>query len=146
MEWSFEEKSAWGSLLAVSISAWIFFPLALSHIAAGGALVELTGRATLVVVVIAVVEIVYYSIITAASKETGTDERDAFIGMKADKWAGYVLGFGVCWIIGVIVIRDLVPSAQPPSSVLISVYLLMALTISEASKLLLQIWYYRTGS
>ncbi len=146
MEWSLEEKSAWGSLLAVSLSAWLFFPVALSHIAAGGALVELAGRATLVVVVILIVEIVYHSLVVAISKDTGKDERDVFISTKADKWAGYVLGFGVCWIIGLIVVRDLVPSVQPPSSVLVSVYLLMALTISEASKILLQIWYYRTGS
>ena len=95
MEWSLEEKSAWGSLLAVSLSAWLFFPVALSHIAAGAPLVELTGRATLIVVVILIVEVVYHSLVAAVSKDTGKDERDALIGMKADKWAGYVLGFGV---------------------------------------------------
>ncbi len=146
MDWSFEEKSAWGSLLAVAISSWLFFPVALTHLAAGGELRELAGRAIFVVAVIVVVEIVYHSMIAVASRNTGSDERDALIGMKADKWSGYVLAVGVCWIIGLIVLRDVLPwSAPPPSSVLIAIYLLLALTVSEASKILLQIWYYRTG-
>ncbi|HNP64903.1 MAG TPA: hypothetical protein PKH39_13285 [Woeseiaceae bacterium] len=145
MDWSFEEKSAWGSLLAVVISSWLFFPVALTHLAAGGELRELAGRAILVVFVIVVVEIVYHSIFAIASRNTGSDERDVLISMKADKWSGYVLAFGVCWIIGLIVVRDVLPGSPPPSSVLIAIYLLLALTVSEASKILLQIWYYRTG-
>lgn len=146
MDWSFEEKSAWGSLIAVALSAWLFFPVALPHLAAGGALAELAGRAIFVVVVIIAVEIFYHSLVGVASRSADSDERDALISMQADKWSGYVLAFGVCWIIGLIVVRDLVAHLEPPSGALISVYLLLALTVSEASKILLQIWYYRTGS
>lgn len=147
MDLSFEEKSAWGSLLAILVAAWLFFPMAMAHIAAGGEPVDLTFRITFVIGVIIAIEIVYHAVTSATAGERGTDERDAMISLKADRVAGYVLGFGVVWIAGLIMIRSSIPGAPPvPSSVMVSIYLLLAITASEASKLVSQIWIYRTES
>jgi len=147
MDLSFEEKSAWGSLLAIAIASWLFFPMAVTHIAAGGELIDLTPRIVFVIGVIIVIEIVYHAVIAGKSRNNDTDERDARFNLKADRIAGYVLAFGVVWIVGTIMIRSSLTGAPAvPSSIMVSIYLLLALTASEASKLLSQIWFYRAES
>jgi hypothetical protein len=147
MDLSFEEKSAWGSLLAISVASWLFFPMAVAHIAAGGELIDLTFRIVFVIGVIIAIEIVYHAVIAGKSRNSDADERDAQFNLKADRIAGYVLGFGVVWIVGLIMIRSSLTGAPAvPSSVMVSIYLLMAITASEASKLLSQIWFYRAES
>ena len=59
MDISFEEKSAWGSLLALAIASWLFFPMAISHIAAGGEPVDLIFRAFFVIGVIIVLAVAF---------------------------------------------------------------------------------------
>ena len=147
MDLSFEEKSAWGSLLAIAIASCVFFPVAVVHIDAGGELIDLTYRIVFVIGVIIAIEIVYHVIIAAKSRNQGADERDTQINLKADRVAGYVLAFGVIWIVGLIMTRASMPGAPTqPSIVMVSIYLLLALTVSEASKLSAQIWFYRAGS
>jgi hypothetical protein len=144
---SFEEKSAWGSLLALAVASWMFFPMAIRHIAAGGEPVDLIFRAFFVIGVIIVIEIVYHSVAAVLAKDRETDERDAMISMKADRISGYVLAIGVFWIAGVAFIGTSVSWAPvPPSNVMMSIYLFLALTVSEASKCMLQIWFYRAES
>jgi hypothetical protein len=147
MNLSFEEKSAWGSLLAIVVAAWLFFPRAVAHIAAGGELVDLALRVAFVIGVIIAIEVVYHAVAAANAKDRGSDERDAMIGLKADRIAGFVLAFGVVWIAGTIMVRSAAPGTPAvPSSVMVSIYLLLALTASEASKLMSQIWFYRAES
>ena len=147
MDMSFEEKSAWGSLLALAVASWLFFPMAIRHTAAGGEPVDLIFRALFVIGVIIAIEVVYHSVTAVSAKDRETDERDLMIGLKAEVVSGYVLGFGVVWIAVVAFIEDLVPWAPAaPSSTMMSIYLFLALTVSEASKCLLQIWFYRTES
>ena len=144
---SFEEKSAWGSLLALAVASWLFFPMAIRHIAAGGEPVDLIFRALFVIGVIIAVEVVYHSVTGVSAKNRETDERDLMISLKADRVAGYVLGFGVVWIAVGAFIENLVRWAPAaPSSTMMSIYLFLALTVSEASKCLLQIWFYRAES
>jgi len=147
MDVSFQEKSAWGSLLAIAIASWLFFPTAVAHIAAGGQFIDLAYRIVFVIGVIIVIEIVYHAVIAGRSGDSATDERDAQFTLKADRIAGYVLAFGVVWIVGLIMIRSSLTGAPAvPSTIMVSIYLLLALTASEASKLLSQIWFYRAES
>ena len=147
MDMSFEEKTVWGSLLALAVASWLFFPVALSHIAAGGEPVDLIFRVVFVIGVIIVIEIVSHAVAVMSARNHESDERDAMINMKADRISGYVLGFGVVWIAGSAFIRDAVPWAPAaPSSTMMSIYLFLALTVSEAFKCLLQIWFYRSES
>jgi hypothetical protein len=147
MDMSFKEKSAWGSLLALAVASGLFFPMAISHVAAGGEPVDLIFRVFFVIGVIIVIEIVYHAVASVSAKNRETDERDVMINMKADRISGYVLGFGVVWIAGAAFIQSAVPWAPAaPSSTMMSIYLFLALTVSEASKCLLQIWFYRSES
>jgi len=144
---SFQEKSAWGSLLAIVVSSWLFFPLAVTHVANGGTFLDIMPRLIFAVGVIIVIEIVYHSIIAARSREESSDERDAEFNLKADRLSGYVLAIGIVWIVGHIVVRSFHAGTPPvPPSLLVAVYLMLALTVSEASKLVTQIWYYRVGA
>lgn len=103
-------------------------------------------RLIFVIGVIIVIEIVYHSIIAARSGVESSDERDKEFNLKADRLSGYVLAIGIVLITGHILIRSAIAGAPPvPSSLLVSVYLMLALTVSEASKLVTQIWYYRVN-
>lgn len=147
MDMSFEEKSAWGSLLALAVASWLFFPMAISHITAGGEPVDLVFRAFFVIGVIIVIEIVYHAVAAMSARNHESDERDAMINLKAERVSGYVLGFGVVWIAGAAFLQNTVSGAPAaPSSTMMSIYLFLALTVSEASKRLLQIWFYRSES
>lgn len=147
MDLSFEEKSAWGSLLAIGVASWLFFPDAIQHLSAGGDFSELMRKVVFVIGVIIVIEIVYHSIAASSSNEHDADERDRHISLRADRNAGCVLAVGVVIIVAQITLSSLTPRAPQLGSIdLVAVYLLLALTASEASKLLWQIWYYRTGS
>lgn len=146
MDLPFEEKSAWGSLLGIGIASWLFFPTAIAHIEAGGEPVDLIFRALFVVGVIIAVEIVYHIVTTVTSKDRETDERDAMISLKADRYAGYVLAVGVSWVIGHIILRSTVPYVPvEQSGILLAIYLSLAMTASEATKFIAQIWFYRVG-
>ena len=146
MDMPFEEKSAWGSLLGIGIASWLFFPTAIAHIEAGGEPVDLIFRALFVVGVIIAVEIVYHIVTTVTSKDRETDERDAMISLKADRYAGYVLAVGVSWVIGHIILRSTVPYVPvEQSGILLAIYLSLAMTASEATKFIAQIWFYRVG-
>ncbi len=143
---SFEEKSAWGSLFALAFASWLFFPDAFAHLNAGGHPLALTGKAIFVVGVIIVIEIVYHVLLALTSKNLDADERDRQITLKADSYSGYVLGIGIFIVIGHIITSGVVPDATSElSNAMIAVYLLLALTVSEVSKLLWQVWYYRKG-
>jgi hypothetical protein len=117
------------------------------HIANGGAFIDILPRLIFVIGVIIVIEIVYHSIIAARSGVESSDERDKEFNLKADRLSGYVLAIGIVLITGHILIRSAIAGAPPlPSSLLVSVYLMLALTVSEASKLVTQIWYYRVNA
>jgi len=108
---------------------------------------DILPRLIFVIGVIIVIEIVYHSIIAARSGVESSDERDKEFNLKADRLSGYVLAIGIVLITGHILIRSAIAGAPPvPSSLLVSVYLMLALTVSEASKLVTQIWYYRVNA
>ena len=72
---------------------------------------------------------------------------EEYFNLKANSLSGYVLAIGIVLITGHILIRSVVAGAPSvPSSLLVSVYLMLALTVSEASKLVTQIWYYRVNA
>ena len=96
MDLSFQEKSAWGSLLAIAVSSGLFYPLAVPHIANGGAFIDIMPRLIFVIGVIIVIEIVYHSIIAARSGVESSDERDKEFNLKADRLSGYVLAIRHC--------------------------------------------------
>jgi len=145
MDLSFSEKSVWGSLLGIAIASYLFFPDAINHINEGGQPIGLFGNVIFIVGVLIAVEVVYHTLVGASSDSTGSDERDALISLKADRNAGYALGFGAFWIVGLVMFADLRADTNALETSMVAIYLLLALTASEVVKLTSQLWYYRTG-
>lgn len=150
MDMSFQEKSAWGLLLGIVLVSVFYFPAAFRIVAAApdGASRALPLIAISVVGVIAlvVIEIAYHAFVASLSRETGSDERDALIDLKAERNGGFALGFGLFWLVGFIVIQSVMKAYAVPGAMEIVVYILLALTASEIVKLLSQLWYYRVGA
>jgi len=145
MDLSFSEKSAWGSLLGIAVASYLFFPGAIAHINEGGEPIGLIGRVIFIIGVLIAVEVVYHTLVAASSDSTESDERDALISLKADRNAGYALGFGAVWIVGLVMLRGTVADTNLPGTQMVAMYILLALTASEAVKLMSQLWYYRTS-
>lgn len=145
MDASFSEKSVWGSLLGIAIASYLFFPDAIAHINGGGQLTGLFGNVLFIVGVLIAVEIVFHTIAGASSDSTERDERDALISLKADRNAGYALGFGAVWIVGLALFGSMHADTSIPETPMVAIYLLLALTASEGIKLVSQLWYYRNS-
>lgn len=149
MEMSFREKSAWGLLFGIVLVSVFYFPVAFRIVAAApdGAprAAPLIAVSVAGVLALVVIEIVYHAFVTALSRDTGSDERDALIDLKAERNGGFALGFGLFWLVGHILIQSVVQPYAVAGAMEIAIYILLALTVSEIVKLVSQLWYYRVG-
>ena len=145
MNMSFSEKSAWGLLIGLVVMSWWYFPRAFVVVEASGNPIALGAISVVCVVGLVIFEAVYHAVI-AASGGDETDERDRFIGMKAERNSGFVLGIALFTIVGHIFATTTVPELRAMTPLHIAVWILLAITVSEISKVLWQIWYYRTSS
>lgn len=149
MDMSFREKSAWGLLLGIVLVSVFYFPAAFRIVAAvpDGAprATPLIVISVLGVVALVAIEVVYHAFVASLSRDTGGDERDALIDLKAERNGGFALGFGLVWLVGHILIQSVVQAYAVPGAMEIAIYILLALTASEVVKLISQLWYYRVG-
>ncbi len=141
---TFSEKSAWGLLVGLGIMSWWYFPRAFAVAAQTDNPLALGAISVVCVIGLIIFEAIYHSVVAARSGDA-TDERDRLIDMKAERNAGFVLGIALFALIGHIFAAAVRPDLAPLTSLMIAVWILLALTVSELSKLLWQIWYYRTG-
>ena len=147
MDLSFKEKSTWGLLLGIVLVSVYYFPEAIDAVDSAAGSWRLIGLSIAGVIALVVIEIVYHVIIAAVSpSEAGEDERDKLIDLKAERLAGFALGFVLFWIIGRIIATTAIPELGEPSVLMVAVWILAALTASEVVKLLAVIGYYRVGN
>lgn len=148
MDFSFQEKSAWGSMAAIVLAGIWYFPKALVVVRTSDSAVALVAVSVIWVILLIIVQVVYHTLIAvAAPGDAGkTDERDRLIDLKAERNASFILGFGLFWLIGWIVAQSIIGAYPVPQPLEIVVWLLLAVTISEVAKLVSQIWHYRVGS
>ena len=144
MDLSFQEKSAWGLLAGILVVSAFYFPRALDIVEYAGNPIALIAISVIGVIALVVIEIVYHIIIAIPGGDEA-DERDALIDLKAERNAGFVLGFSLFVLVGHIIVVSIVPHAPELSVLLVGVYIIAALTLSEVAKLVSQIWYYRAG-
>lgn len=144
MDMSFQEKSAWGSLIILALVSYWFFPTALDIAAKTTNPAELYVLMIGCVVTLIIFEVIYHTII-AATGHTDKDERDRLFGMQAERNAAFVLWTGLFWIVGHILISAATEEVAPVSKLEIAVWILFALSASEFVKLASQIWYYRAN-
>lgn len=146
MDFSFQEKSAWGLLLGIALVSAFYFPAAFRIVEAvpnGAALIAISVAG---IVALIVIEVVYHAVVAGVSRDTESDERDLLIDLKAERNAGLILGFGLFWLVGHIIARSMLGAYPVPKPLEIAVWILVALTVAEIAKLVSQIWYYRAGS
>jgi len=138
MNASFEEKSAWVQLIALTVVLGSYFLLAGRLLAAGvlelGIYVPLFVGA---IVLLVVVLVAGHILVAIASRPDGRDERDRLIEWRAESNASWILGMGVLGAIGALLFAV--------ENVWIAHLLLLSMLVSEIAKLLLQVYYYRFG-
>ncbi len=144
MDMSFQEKSAWGSLIILALVSYWFYPTAL----------EIAGKTTNpadlyvltigCVVTLIIFEVIYHTIIAATGK-TDRDERDRLFVMRAERNSMFVLWTGLFWIVGHILVSSATEAVASLGTLEIAVWILFALSASEFAKLASQVWYYRVS-
>lgn len=146
MDLSFQEKSAWGLLVGIGIVSYFYFPAAfdIADSAPNGA--PLVAISIGGIIALVVIEAIYHAVIAVSSGDTEMDERDVLFDLKSERNAGLVLGIGLFWLVGHIVATHSMDDKVPVAGLSIAVWVLFALTVSEAAKLVSQIWYYRANA
>lgn len=142
---SFSEKSAWGLLIGLVIMSLWYFPRAFATVEASGNPIALGAISVVCVVGLVIFEAVYHAVIAAHGGDV-EDERDRLFDLKAERNAGFVLGIALFILVGHILATTIVPELGAMTPLVIAVWILFAITVSEISKVLWQIWYYRTSS
>lgn len=148
MGMTFQEKSAWGLLLGIGLVSYFYFPAAFEIAGSAPHPGRLIGVSVAGVIALIVIEAIYHAVIAGASggDDGSMDERDVMIDMRSERNAGYVLGVGLFWLVGHIVVTHSFAEKEPVGGLTIAVWILFALTASEVAKLILQIWYYRADA
>ena len=142
---NFAEKSAWGLLVGLGVMSWWYFPRAFAVAAETDNPLALGAISVVCVVGLVIFEAVYHAVIAGTGGDE-EDERDQLIDMKAERNASFVLGIALLSLVGRILATSAMPELAPMSALIIAGWILLALTVSELSKVLWQIWYYRTGA
>lgn len=169
MDMSYQEKSIWGSLLAVVVVYGYYFAAVLRDASRpefdGGNV----ARLVFAVVAIVVIEVVYHIVLALETKVEPKDERDILIECRAYRNAYFLLAAGTFWVItGVVmanVMGDAAPSSilmmpflilaklvreSPPARIIVTPFLtvnlvLFFMVLAELMKFLTQLFYYRRG-
>ncbi|MDX1626586.1 MAG: hypothetical protein R3323_08735 [Wenzhouxiangellaceae bacterium] len=148
---SFQEKSAWGTLVALFVLGALYFSSVWNLWRADELhLPAVFGLGVGFTVLLVVVLIAYHAVVAVLSRPEDEDERDRLIGWRAGNAGGLVLGFLVVTIVLHIVVGGLVGRgfahelAESPA--LISVSLIAALWLSTVVELALAVRYYRRGT
>ena len=142
MEMSFQEKSAWGSLVGLGLVSYWYFPRAFDAVERSNSPAALFGISVACIIALIIVFAVYQSAIAIASGDE-TDERDKLIDLRAERISSYALGIGLFWLVGRIVATESIGDLEPMGSLLIAVWILFAITASEIIKNISQIIHYR---
>ena len=138
MSASFEEKSVWIQLGAMSIGLAAYFVIAGRLLASGVRELSAFAALFMVAVVFMVVLMIIANVVAAlTSKVEGRDERDRLIAWKAEHRSAWLTAVGVfgavtCMVAGV-------------ANVWSANLLLLSLALSEILGFVLQIIYYRRG-
>jgi hypothetical protein len=133
---SFEERGAWIQLIGLLVAFGAYFFIALQLLTAGVMnVLAYAGLLVPTVVLLVVVLIAGYVVAAITGRTDGPDERDTLIEGKAERNSGWILGAGVIFAIGGLIVG--VAAAWVVN------LLLFALVVSEVTRTGLQIVYYR---
>ena len=145
MERSFQEKSAWGSLVGLGLVAYWYFPKAFVVAQVSDSPAPLFWISVICIIALIVIFSVYHAAIALHGGDE-TDERDNLLDLKSERIASYALGFGLFWLVARIVATESFDDLEAMGSLLIAVWILFAITASEVIKNIAQIIYYRADA
>ena len=149
MDFSYQEKSILGSLVAVSVVYGFYFAGVVRDMGRpefDGGNVE---RLAFTVVAIVAIEVVYHVILALESKAEAKDERDLLIECKAYKNAYFLLATGAFLVIGSVIMANLRYTVAP-TRIIVTPFLtvnlvLFFMVLAEVVKFVTQLFYYRKG-
>ena len=144
-EWSFNEKSLLGSMLAMTFTAAFYFEEVMAMLAAGNSDTgDIAVLAIVAVIIMIIIEAVYHAIIAQGDGQATRDERDLAIRMRGATLEKLALEAGVIGVIGHIAIASLFA----PESVdlfLVGNLLIAVLVIASLAGRGRELWHYRRG-
>lgn len=147
---SFNEKSAWGTLVALLVLGALYFSSILNLWRADSLhLPAVFGLGVGFTILLVATLIAYHIVIAVLSKPEIDDERDRVIAWRAGNIGGLVLGFCVMTVVLQIVVGGVIGRgfafefANSPA--LISIALITGLWVSTVVELALSGLYYRRG-
>ncbi len=147
---SFNEKSTWGTLIALLVLGALYFSSVVNLWRADTLnLPAVFGLGVGFTILLTVTLIAYHVLVAILSTPEDDDERDRVIGWRAGNTGGLVLGVGVMIVVLHIVIGGVIGRGFmhdfSSSPALISVALIAALWLSTVVELALAAQYYRQG-
>ena len=138
MNKSFEEKSIWISLLTISLIFGYYFVRIVQMVSQDDINVAQSIVLIIsVIVMVIIVEVVFHIIIALKDRPEALDERDRMIELKATRNAYFVLVFGI-----------FLPMAGIAAQVrpfIVAHVIMFIFVLSEITKFLTQLFYYRRG-
>ncbi|AKS42989.1 hypothetical protein [Wenzhouxiangella marina] len=143
---SFYEKSAWGTLLALSVLGAFYFR-AVYGLWEADALVApaVTGLAIGFTIVQVIVLVVFHTLIAIIDRPGDEDERDRLIAWRAGSLSGLILGLGVFSVIFMMLAGAWLNRPVLLSPMVVVNLLLAALLLAELVDLAARIVFYRRG-
>jgi hypothetical protein len=142
MDISYQEKSAWGSLVGLGLVAYWYFPTAFDIADNSNHPGSLFALSVGCIVAIIIIESIYHGVI-ALRGDNESDERESLIDLKSERWSGYILAVGLFWLVGHIIANNALGETHEIGSLMVAVWVMFALSVSEVSKRIIQIIYYR---
>ena len=138
MNKSFHEKSIWISLITISLIFGYYFVRVFMMASQDEInVVENIVLLISVIVMVIIVEVVFHIIIALKDRPEALDERDRMIELKATRNAYFVLVFGI-----------FLPMAGIAAQVrpfIVAHVIMFIFVLSEITKFLTQLFYYRRG-
>jgi len=145
-QFSFQEKSTFGTLLATWFigvmyfhSAWEMWQVDALHPASN------FGLATGLTILLVVVLVIYHILIAVAAGQHNDDERDRLIAWRAGSIAGVVMVVSVIGVVLQILVGGMVDDPIAASPVLIANVLMAVVFVATVLELVLTLYYYRRG-
>lgn len=143
---SFQEKSAWGTLISTLVIGALYFSSVLNHWRADQLqMPTLFGLAVGFTILLTVILVGYHIIVAAISGAENEDERDRLISWRAGNTSGIVLGIAVVSIVFMIIQGGMVGDTFWQQPVVIVNALMLGVFVSTTVELALTIWFHRKG-
>ena len=144
---SFQEKSTWGTLIALVVIGALYFTTAWNLGRAAPepvAGIASLATAAVFVVLLVVVLVVYHALVAAVTRQVDEDERDRLIAWRAGNIGGLVLGFGVFGVIGMIITAGALERVEMTPFITANL-LAAAIWLAELAELASRLRFYRAG-